>query len=140
MANNYYRGEDPGYPLGATHDPNAPYNEPEVPEMTFNASVSYTISRTDVEVTTDEYTYDNGYAVMNDDAIDCNPVEAMKKAAEYLEKYKAIVEKDGKKDWDLYNLIYILKDWQVDEREVDADKIDIEPYEEEDQGSSWRDP
>ena len=42
------------YPPGAEFDPNAPYNEPVIPERDFEVMISQTMSRT-VTVTTDDY-------------------------------------------------------------------------------------
>lgn len=42
------------YPLGAYNDPNAPYNEPVIPEEDFEVTVSQTLSKT-VTITTDKY-------------------------------------------------------------------------------------
>ena len=42
------------YPAGAYNDPNAPYNEIEIPEHDFEVTVSQTLSRT-VTITTNDY-------------------------------------------------------------------------------------
>lgn len=42
------------YPVGAYSDPNAPYNQVEVPEKEFEVTISQTLSRT-VTVTTNDY-------------------------------------------------------------------------------------
>ena len=42
------------YPAGAYSDPNAPYNQVEVPEKEFEVTISQTLSRT-VTVTTNDY-------------------------------------------------------------------------------------
>ena len=43
------------YPPGAEYDPNAPWNEPEVPEKEFDVTCCQTLSKT-VTVYTDNYT------------------------------------------------------------------------------------
>lgn len=43
-----------GYPAGAEHDPNAPYNEVEVPEKEFEVLVSQTLSKS-ASIFTDNY-------------------------------------------------------------------------------------
>ena len=42
------------YPPGAAHDPNAPYNEVEVPEREFDVTISMSLSRT-VQCYTNKY-------------------------------------------------------------------------------------
>lgn len=42
------------YPPGAAHDPNAPYNEPIIPERDFDVEVTITMSKV-VTITTDNY-------------------------------------------------------------------------------------
>ena len=42
------------YPPGAAHDPNAPYNEPLIPERDFDVEVTITMSKV-VTITTDNY-------------------------------------------------------------------------------------
>ena len=42
------------YPPGAAHDPNAPYNEPLIPEREFDVEVTITMSKV-VTITTDNY-------------------------------------------------------------------------------------
>lgn len=50
------------YPPGAAHDPNAPYNEPLIPERDFDVEVTITMSKV-VTITTDNYVpeYDDEY-------------------------------------------------------------------------------
>ena len=43
------------YPAGAYSDPNAPYNEPVIPERDFDIDVEFVMSKT-VTVTTNDYT------------------------------------------------------------------------------------
>lgn len=43
-----------GYPAGAEHDPNAPYNQEEVPEKEFDVLASQTLSKSN-KVITDNY-------------------------------------------------------------------------------------
>ena len=135
-----WRGEDPGYPPGATHDPNAPYNEPSYKELTFDVEAVFTISRADIEVETDDYEIDNGYAVLKDDNFDCNPVEAMKEAAEWLVKYQQLLTDKGdtRTASQIDDVLFKLKEWQVDDYELNSNKIDIEPDWDEDRGSDWR--
>ena len=43
------------YPPGAEFDPNAPYNEPVIPEQDFEVDVEYVLQKKAVKVTTDDY-------------------------------------------------------------------------------------
>lgn len=43
------------YPTGAEFDPNAPYNEPVIPERDFEVDVEYVLQKKAVKVTTDDY-------------------------------------------------------------------------------------
>lgn len=43
------------YPPGAANDPNAPYNEPIIPERDFGVDVEFVMQKHDVTVTTDDY-------------------------------------------------------------------------------------
>ena len=45
------------YPAGAYNDPNAPYNEVELPEIEVTATVNIAMTK-DIVVTTDQYTMD----------------------------------------------------------------------------------
>ena len=45
------------YPAGAYSDPNAPYNEPVIPERDFDIDVEFVMSKT-VTVTTNDYAPD----------------------------------------------------------------------------------
>lgn len=87
------------YPAGAYLDPNAPYNEVEVPERDFNVSISQSLSK-DTTITTTQYVpeYDeeDGHTYANTDDTDWTKaylecaydpigiIEACKKIAEYL--------------------------------------------------------
>ena len=55
------------YPAGGEHDPNAPFNEPIVPDMDFNVDVEFVMRKT-VVVTTNDYTpekEDDGHTYAN---------------------------------------------------------------------------
>ena len=43
------------YPPGAANDPNAPFNEPVIPERDFEVDVEYVLQKKAVPVTTDKY-------------------------------------------------------------------------------------
>ena len=134
-----WRGEDPYYPAGATHDPSAPYNEPSYKDLDFTCEGCYTISRADYAINTDQYIFEGTDAVLDSDDIDSdmNPVTAMQEAIELLTEYKQHCDKA--KIRKIEDVIYRLQDWQVDDFEASSDKIDCADYSEEDRGSDWRD-
>lgn len=43
------------YPAGAYNDPSAPYNEPCIPERSFDVDVVFVVSKTRVQVQTSDY-------------------------------------------------------------------------------------
>ncbi len=55
------------YPPGAAHDPNAPYNQVEPPEIEVEITVSITLER-DCTITTDEVYWDGDDWVILEDA------------------------------------------------------------------------
>lgn len=87
------------YPPGAEHDPNAPYNEPVIPEVEFTITTSITLSKT-VSVFTDDYIpeFDD-----ENGSQDCNTSETDWEAAytsnhytvpQLLDKLREYVQKD----------------------------------------------
>lgn len=84
------------YPAGAYNDPNAPYNEPVIPERDFDVDVEFTMQKT-VTVTTNEYQpeYDeedgNTYANTDDtnweDAYDESGYYTIPELLQELENY-----------------------------------------------------
>ena len=54
------RREEDYYPPGAYNDPDAPWNQPAIPEEDFEVTISQTFSKT-VIVTTDDYVPEKGY-------------------------------------------------------------------------------
>lgn len=89
------------YPPGAEYDPNAPWNEPDIPEATFDVCISQTLSKS-VKVTTDDYSpevdADEDGTYMYPDTSDTDwkaaygndqhytPLELIKQFKEFLEK------------------------------------------------------
>ena len=55
------------YPAGAAHDPNAPWNQVDPPEVDFDITVSITIER-ECTITTDDVYRDDGKWCLCDDA------------------------------------------------------------------------
>lgn len=116
------------YPPGAEYDRNAPYNWESTADLTFNCKATYTISKSDIEVETDEYEIDDATAIMYEEAFDCSPVDVMEKAARLLADYKAILQENDKyKVMCVQSCINELTGWHVQDSEVEADKIDLEP-------------
>ena len=116
-----------GCPTGAEYDRNAPYNWESTSELTFNCKATYTISKSDIEVETDEYEIDDATAIMYEEAFDAIPITSMKEAADLIEKHLALLVQNGERKSDLLTLIYDLRGWEVEDSEVEADKIDLEP-------------
>ena len=97
------------YPTGAYNDPDAPWNQPVIPERDFDVTVSQTLSR-DVKVTTDNYRpeYDDeyGYAYANTEDTDWKEV--------YGQQHLTILELLGDYKLRLENLKMVL----ADEKEI----------------------
>lgn len=118
------------YPPGAEHDPNAPYNEPVIPEKAFVVTISQTLSKT-VKVYTDKYQpeYDeetgHTYAIIDD--VDWKEVyeDSHFKIQDLLEELKSYVQNDmaltgsntGKGRY-LKRLLEACDNWVEDEYEV----------------------
>lgn len=88
------------YPAGAEHDPNAPYNQVELPEKEFKVTVTISVDK-EVTVHTSDYCIDEDY----DDGIgkcifidtsDTNWIEAYQEEHEtiegLLEEFKSLLE------------------------------------------------
>lgn len=76
------------YPAGAEHDPNAPYNQVELPEKEFKVTVTFSVDK-EVTVHTSNYTVDEDYdedigKVISLDTSDTNFNSA------YLEEHETI--------------------------------------------------
>lgn len=88
------------YPPGAAHDPNAPYNEPVIPEMDFEIEAEFVMRKT-VTVCTDDYNpeYDeeDGHTYANTD--DTNWGNAYDQSGHYtipelLDELKGFIENE----------------------------------------------
>lgn len=87
------------YPPGAAHDPNAPYNEVEVPEREFDVTISMSLSRT-VQCYTNKYIpevdEENGHLYVDTSDTPWSEVygDNHKTIPELLEELKKYIQKD----------------------------------------------
>ena len=107
------------YPPGAEFDPNAPYNQKELPEKEIEVTVSITLSKT-VKIKVSDYTVysieaDNGKYFDDIDYSDCNLKKAVKDQIILPQNaYNYITPKSNEE----VQAISDLKKWNVDEMEV----------------------
>ena len=107
------------YPPGAEFDPNAPYNQKELPEKEIEVTVSITLSKT-VKIKVSDYTVysieaDNGKCFDDIDYSDCNLKKAVKDQIILPQNaYNYITPKSNEE----VQAISDLKKWNVDEMEV----------------------
>lgn len=107
------------YPPGAEFDPNAPYNEKELPEKEIEVTVSITLSKT-VKIKVSDYTIysieaDNGKCFDDIDYSDCDLKKAVKDQIILPQNaYNYITPKSNEE----VQAISDLKKWNVDEMEV----------------------
>ena len=99
------------YPAGAEHDPNAPWNQEDIPEREVEVTVSVTLSKT-LKIKVSDYTVD---AEGNVDYSDCNLREAVEnqiilpqEAYKYVNPYT----------FNKHETIEDLSNWDVDDFEV----------------------
>jgi hypothetical protein len=87
------------YPPGAAHDPNAPYNEVEVPEREFDVTISISLSRT-VQCYTNKYIpevdEENGHLYVDTSDTPWSEVfgDNHKTIPELLEELRKYIQKD----------------------------------------------
>ena len=99
------------YPAGAEHDPNAPWNQEDIPEREVEVTVSVTLSKT-LKIKVSDYTVDSENNV---DYSDCNLREAVEnqiilpqEAYKYVNPYT----------FNKHETIEDLSNWDVDDFEV----------------------
>ena len=99
------------YPAGAEHDPNAPWNQEDIPEREVEVTVSVTLSKT-LKIKVSDYTVDSEGNV---DYSDCNLREAVEnqiilpqEAYKYVNPYT----------FNKHEIIEDLSNWDVDDFEV----------------------
>lgn len=99
------------YPAGAEHDPNAPWNQEDIPEREVEVTVSVTLSKT-LKIKVSDYTVDSEGNV---DYSDCNLREAVEnqiilpqEAYKYVNPYT----------FNKHETIEDLSNWDVDDFEV----------------------
>ena len=111
------------YPPGAEFDPNAPYNQKELPEKEIEVTVSITLSKT-VKIKVSDYTIysnedENGKCFDEIDYSDCNLKEAVEKQM-YLPQEAGQLINDFAINPVSKNIAIVedLSNWNVDEMEV----------------------
>ena len=111
------------YPPGAEFDPNAPYNEKELPEKEIKVTVYITLSKT-VKIKVSDYTVysnedDNGNHFEEVDYSNCNLKEAVEKQV-YLPQEAGQLISDFAINPVSKNIAIVedLSNWNVDEMEV----------------------
>lgn len=114
------------YPPGAAHDPNAPYNEPVIPERDFDVEVTITMSKV-VTITTDnyvpEYDDEDGHTYANTENTEWDKEfenSGHFTIADLLEELKGYVVEDMKtcapntgKGAHLQRLLLACEDWET---------------------------
>ena len=114
------------YPPGAAHDPNAPYNEPIIPERDFDVEVTITMSKV-VTITTDnyvpEYDDEDGHTYANTENTEWDKEfenSGHFTIADLLEELKGYVVEDMKtcapntgKGAHLQRLLLACEDWET---------------------------
>ena len=111
------------YPPGAEHDPNAPWNQEELPEREIEVTVSVTLSKT-VKIKVSDYTItDSGKDEDGDyfeyvDYSDCDLKGAVEEQITLPQNAWDYIAPKSKKE---VNAIFDLKGWNVDEFEVIMD-------------------
>lgn len=120
------------YPEGSYNDPNAPYNEVDVPEREFEVNVSVTLHKDFDKVTTDDYTPEfddeDGRVYANTEDTDWNKAyECQHKSItdmllilkKYVEKDIEEYKKQGKRvPQSLTDLLDDCTDWEQEDIDV----------------------
>ena len=108
------------YPPGAEHDPNAPWNQEELPEREIEVTVSVTLSKT-VKIKVSDYTItDSGKDEDGDyfedvDYSDCDLKGAVEEQITLPQNACDYIAPKSKKE---VQAIFDLKGWSIDEMEV----------------------
>jgi hypothetical protein len=127
------------YPPGAANDPNAPYNEVEIPEREFDVTISMSLSRT-VQCYTNKYIpevdEENGHLYVDTSDTPWSEVygDNHKTIPELLEELKKYIQKDldnladdetkMDKAFHRRRLEFLLnecEDWTVDEEDYEGE-------------------
>nr|DAO50618.1 MAG TPA: hypothetical protein [Caudoviricetes sp.] len=108
------------YPPGAEHDPNAPWNQEELPEREIEVTVSVTLSKT-VKIKVSDYTItdsgkdEDGEYFEDVDYSDCDLKRAVEEQITLPQNAWDYIAPKSKKE---VQAIFDLKGWNVDEMEV----------------------
>ena len=111
------------YPPGAEFDPNAPYNQKELPEKEIEVTVSITLSKI-VKIKVSDYTVysieaDNGKCFDDIDYSDCNLKEAVEKQIYLPQEAGQLISNFATNPVSKNTAIAEdLSNWNVDEMEV----------------------
>ena len=108
------------YPPGAEHDPNAPWNQEELPEREIEVTVSVTLSKT-VKIKVSDYTItdsgkdEDGEYFEDVDYSDCALKGAVEEQITLPQNAWDYIAPKSKKE---VQAIFDLKGWNVDDMEV----------------------
>ena len=112
------------YPPGAEFDPNAPYNQKELPEKEIEVTVSITLSK-NVKIKVSDYTIysnedDRGRCFDEIDYSDCNLKEAVEKQIYLPQEAGQLISDFAINPFKAKNTTIVedLSNWNVDEMEV----------------------
>lgn len=111
------------YPPGAEHDPNAPWNQEELPEREIEVTVSVTLSKT-VKIKVSDYTItDSGKDEDGDyfedvDYSDCDLKGAVEEQIYLPQEAGQLIEDFAIGTVKAKNIAEDLSNWNVDEMEV----------------------
>lgn len=116
------------YPAGAEFDPNAPYNQKDLPEITRTVKVSITVEK-DCELTTDDYDFsdmetpDTSFTDWEDEySKQCYPIpKLLDMLAEYVRKDMETLSKRSFRYRRLTWLLDDLQGWTVTNSEFDEE-------------------
>ena len=112
------------YPPGAEFDPNAPYNQKELPEKEIEVTVSITLSKT-VKIKVSDYTIysnedENGNHFEDVDYSDCDLKKAVEEQVYLPQEAGQLISDIDINPFKAKNITLVedLSNWNVDEMEV----------------------
>ena len=111
------------YPPGAEHDPNAPWNQEELPEREIEVTVSVTLSKT-VKIKVSDYTItdsgkdEDGEYFEDVDYSDCDLKGAVEEQIYLPQEAGQLIEDFAIGTVKAKNIVEDLSNWNVDEMEV----------------------
>ena len=111
------------YPPGAEHDPNAPWNQKELPEREIEVTVSVTLSKT-VKIKVSDYTItdsgkdEDGEYFEDVDYSDCDLKGAVEEQVYLPQEAGQLIDDFAIGTVKAKNIVEDLSNWNVDEMEV----------------------